>query len=106
MMIRRTERGLSNWKRLRIFRITHASTFYLLNGLEPNQPIDLTLLPMIPDHDVLAALKVIYKVRQDLQQLLSHIQEEQRTKYKIRHKEKKFKVGELVLLRVEVKVIN
>lgn len=66
---------------------TGYSTFHLLHGFELNQPIDLTLIPTVPDHDVLAAIKVIYRVRQNLPRLCK--------RYNAQHKERPFKVGEL-----------
>lgn len=34
------------------YAATGFSSFYLLHGFESNQPIDLALIPMVPDYDI------------------------------------------------------
>lgn len=80
---------------------TGFSSFYLLYGYKPNQPIDFALIPTVKDHNVLAVIKKIHKVRQDLSRLLSYTQEDQCRRYNARLKEKDFKVGKFILVKVE-----
>lgn len=79
---------------------------FLLHGFKSNQPIDLALLSPDPDTNFLAALTTIHNIKTDLPRSMLAKQESQWHVYNLRHKEKEFKVGQLVLIKIYKKYIQ
>ena len=78
---------------------TGYTPFFLVHGFEATQPIDLAILPRLPDHDVLKAISALHEIRTKLPEVYKTAQEKQKRYYDEGRREISFKVSEKVLVR-------
>lgn len=77
---------------------TKHSPFYLLHAYEPLHPIDLAILPKMPDNDVLEAIQKIHEVRDTIPAILKEAQERQKTRYDAGQVHRDYKPGDKILI--------
>lgn len=77
------------------------STVLFVTWFQTNQPIDLDLFSTIPDHNILATLIPIHTA--EYPTALSVTQDAHRERYNTGHREEKYCISDLILIRNAVK---